>query len=380
MDHIGIDVDQKESQICILADGGELIEQRIRTGPERFAAVLGDRPRGRILLEASTEREWVARCLEGLDSALACLARACARGVCRRTEAHGIVLREDGLAITILELRVEVERTAADLPDRANQTMAASPVEREIDREGGEEDDDQADAQLGCRLHDGMADEKAEPNPRASPRQSAHGAAADKAGHPHLRRAGQSRSDRVQLRQKPGTELKCPGAGGGEMLNTVNQPSGMRREAAEHLEDWRAAPSAQAVPSQIRGKRCGDHDTNDHGHAQVAVPCQRARAKQGGDHGHRYASLVTEDPGEQIPFRMLQHYLSPSPRIWTLFPQFDWPGFEFVMGSRSPEFPERLLSSKLSTGTPVSRSGFCSITKRPCRPPPDENRLPKPRA
>ena len=38
----------------------------IRTTPERFAAVLGERPRARILLEASTESEWVARCLERL--------------------------------------------------------------------------------------------------------------------------------------------------------------------------------------------------------------------------------------------------------------------------------------------------------------------------
>jgi hypothetical protein len=33
MDHIGIDVHKKESQICILAEGGQLIEQRIRTDP-----------------------------------------------------------------------------------------------------------------------------------------------------------------------------------------------------------------------------------------------------------------------------------------------------------------------------------------------------------
>ena len=49
------------SRFCILAEGGELIEQRIRTEPERFAAVFGDRPRGRILLEASTDSEWAAR-------------------------------------------------------------------------------------------------------------------------------------------------------------------------------------------------------------------------------------------------------------------------------------------------------------------------------
>jgi transposase len=66
MDHIGIDVHKKDSQICLLAEGGELIEQRIRTEPERFAAVLGERPRARIVIEASTESEWVARCLEGL--------------------------------------------------------------------------------------------------------------------------------------------------------------------------------------------------------------------------------------------------------------------------------------------------------------------------
>ena len=46
MDHIGIDVHKRESQICILAEGGEIIERRIRTEAERFAAVLGNRPPG----------------------------------------------------------------------------------------------------------------------------------------------------------------------------------------------------------------------------------------------------------------------------------------------------------------------------------------------
>jgi transposase len=66
MDHIGIDVHKRESQIYVLAEGGEVIEQRIRTEPERFAAMLGGRPRARIVLEASTDSEWVARCLEAL--------------------------------------------------------------------------------------------------------------------------------------------------------------------------------------------------------------------------------------------------------------------------------------------------------------------------
>ena len=63
MDHIGIDVHEKESQIWILAEGGEFLDQRIRTEADRFATVLGARPRGRIVLETSTDSEWVARCL-----------------------------------------------------------------------------------------------------------------------------------------------------------------------------------------------------------------------------------------------------------------------------------------------------------------------------
>jgi hypothetical protein len=63
MDHIGIDVHKKESQICILAEGGELIEERIRTAPERFATVLGQRP-GRACCSRPrpTANGWRAAC------------------------------------------------------------------------------------------------------------------------------------------------------------------------------------------------------------------------------------------------------------------------------------------------------------------------------
>ena len=66
MEYVGIDLHKKESQICLLTETGEVIERRIRTEPQRFAEVLGGRPRARILVEASTESEWVARCLEAL--------------------------------------------------------------------------------------------------------------------------------------------------------------------------------------------------------------------------------------------------------------------------------------------------------------------------
>ncbi len=64
MEHIGIDVHKNQSQVCILTGDSELVEKRIRTDRDRFAAVLGSRPRAKILIEASTESEWVARCLE----------------------------------------------------------------------------------------------------------------------------------------------------------------------------------------------------------------------------------------------------------------------------------------------------------------------------
>ncbi|MGH7603854.1 MAG: IS110 family transposase [Gemmatimonadaceae bacterium] len=66
MDTIGLDLHKRESQLCIIGSQGEITEKRITTSRERFTAVLGRRERCRILLEASTESEWVARHLESL--------------------------------------------------------------------------------------------------------------------------------------------------------------------------------------------------------------------------------------------------------------------------------------------------------------------------
>ena len=66
MDTIGLDLHKRESQLCIGHDDGTTEERRIATTRERFTAVLGDRPRARVLVEASTESEWAARHLEQL--------------------------------------------------------------------------------------------------------------------------------------------------------------------------------------------------------------------------------------------------------------------------------------------------------------------------
>jgi transposase len=62
-----MDVHQRDSQVCELDPaGGVLGERRMRTERGRLAAVFGARAPARILLEASTESEWVAQTLEAL--------------------------------------------------------------------------------------------------------------------------------------------------------------------------------------------------------------------------------------------------------------------------------------------------------------------------
>lgn len=66
MTHGAIDLGKRMSQVCILKEDGEIVERRIRTERDRFAAVFQSYVGIRILLEAGTESEWVARCLEAL--------------------------------------------------------------------------------------------------------------------------------------------------------------------------------------------------------------------------------------------------------------------------------------------------------------------------
>jgi transposase len=66
MDHVGMDLGKRESQIAILTEDGEVIDMRIRTERHRLVEIFARRPKAKILVEASTESEWVACCLEDL--------------------------------------------------------------------------------------------------------------------------------------------------------------------------------------------------------------------------------------------------------------------------------------------------------------------------
>jgi transposase len=66
-----MDVHKQETQFCVLDEAGTVVlEQRIRTTRARLTEVFSARPHARLLLEASTESEWVAQTLEALDHAV----------------------------------------------------------------------------------------------------------------------------------------------------------------------------------------------------------------------------------------------------------------------------------------------------------------------
>ena len=67
MEYGAIDLHARKSQIRIVTDDGSVVwKGRIDTRRDAFMQVFGDRPRLRILLESSTESEWVAQALEAL--------------------------------------------------------------------------------------------------------------------------------------------------------------------------------------------------------------------------------------------------------------------------------------------------------------------------
>src|SRR5687767_9270570 len=66
MEYGAIDLHKKESQVRIVTEGGEVVDRRIATTRDRFTVVFEGRRPMRILLEASTESEWVAQHLETL--------------------------------------------------------------------------------------------------------------------------------------------------------------------------------------------------------------------------------------------------------------------------------------------------------------------------
>jgi transposase len=66
MEYGAIDLHKKESQVRILTETGEVIDRRIPTTRDRLTALFWGRRRLRVLIEASTESEWVAQHLETL--------------------------------------------------------------------------------------------------------------------------------------------------------------------------------------------------------------------------------------------------------------------------------------------------------------------------
>jgi transposase len=95
MEHIGIDLHKAHSQVCIHDEKGVVVlEQRIASRRDRFSALLASRPRAKILLESSTDSEWVARFLEQLG--------------------HEVIVVDPGFALTYATRNPRVKTDARD--------------------------------------------------------------------------------------------------------------------------------------------------------------------------------------------------------------------------------------------------------------------------
>jgi transposase len=67
MNIVGLDIAKRKAQVCVTKEDGTIIEERsVVQRPEELSAFFARYPMSRILLEASTSAEWVARHLESL--------------------------------------------------------------------------------------------------------------------------------------------------------------------------------------------------------------------------------------------------------------------------------------------------------------------------
>jgi transposase len=65
MEYVGFDLSKVNSQICLITEEGEIVEKRIKTERETLAQFFGQCcGEIRVLIEASTGSEWVARFLQ----------------------------------------------------------------------------------------------------------------------------------------------------------------------------------------------------------------------------------------------------------------------------------------------------------------------------
>ena len=66
MEIIALDLHERGRHLSITAAEGTITDRRIATSRQRFTTYFGERLRARILLDASTESEWVAGHLKSL--------------------------------------------------------------------------------------------------------------------------------------------------------------------------------------------------------------------------------------------------------------------------------------------------------------------------
>ena len=127
MEHIAIDLGGKESQICVRSGDGSIVEE-VRWGTRRLDAYLEKRPRGRVILETSSEAFRVADAALSLGHEVRVVPATLAPTL--GVGAHGVKTdRRDARVLSEVSTRVDLP--SVHIPSAISRSWKATCTARE---------------------------------------------------------------------------------------------------------------------------------------------------------------------------------------------------------------------------------------------------------
>ncbi len=174
MEYIGLDVYKRDSQVCILGEGGEVVlEQRMRTQRERLMELLSKRPKARVLLESSGEAESFVKRVEflappgGLKAEVAplpCLIRRVA--LARRLAGILFAMMRNGTEYRVASLPGQQHGADAwKAPPLLESPMRRRHSPPQVEREQKDEETSRARPHSGAKYYSGRSPRRVGPAP-----------------------------------------------------------------------------------------------------------------------------------------------------------------------------------------------------------------------
>jgi hypothetical protein len=132
MEHIGIDLGSKDSQVCVRKDTGEIV-QEWRCQTDQLRALLADRPPARVILETCTDS------VDGLATRLqSSVVTARPGAFCRPRSGVASLVVEDVDAVEECSLSSPwLPRLSRSVPKRWRDRFARSMAKHAMDECGG---------------------------------------------------------------------------------------------------------------------------------------------------------------------------------------------------------------------------------------------------